>query len=177
MIVPRSSIDETDNNDLTYESTSSANMNGTIDSTEGMLDRLNSNLVMNPTATTKKLSSKTNEDDEQPPAKTARFDNGAINKDWFDSMEKTIGDLTTNVMLRIKESNVKSLDYIGQLEQEIHRLKEESRLMKENVSRIVHQLEVKNIELRANAKICGDCSKPVNTILFCDASCQDNDYR
>lgn len=172
LIDPKSSIDETINNDLTLKSTSSATMSATTDAKKKILKsaKLDAKMI-NPLA----IPTTSNTKGESYSIKRARLDDGAINKDWYALMEKTIGDLT-DIMSGMKEDKAKSLDYVDQLEQEIQRLKEENRLLKENDVKM-KELEEENIQLRARAKICGDCGQPVNLILFCSASCQDNDYR
>lgn len=109
---PKSSINKTIDNDLTLESTNDATTKETTDNKKEILKSVKLNLKRNPFAVEPFLMPTTsNTDGESGPEKRARFDGGAINKDWYASLEKTIGDVT-DIMSGMKEDKVKSLDYV-----------------------------------------------------------------
>lgn len=110
-------------------------------------------------------------------------DGDKIDKGWYDSMENSIGGLTNKIMLQMKQHNAKSLKYIVQLEQGLNHMKEENRLLKEENRLLkeseikIQQLEEENSNLWKNAKTCMGCGKMVNTVLYCNANCEEEHFQ
>lgn len=136
-------------------------------------------------------------DEEQNEPLNKKTRQEKIDMDWYHSTETSIGELSDQIMLQLKQNNAKSVQYINELEQgleyvneETRSLKEENRLLKEENRLLkeenimlkanemkIKQLEEDNCELRKHTKTCMGCGNLVNTVLYCNPICEETHFQ
>lgn len=130
-------------------------------------------------------SSSVVEKNEEPLPKKQRMDK--VDKEYYDSIEKTFEGLASNAVAKVKACNAQSLNRILELEAEscgfqkrIHQLEGENSSQKKTYETMMKKLreenanlQKENTTLQKNAKICFTCGKTVNALFFCGDACQE----
>lgn len=112
------------------------------------------------------------ENDESPPKRSKTMDGNSVDKEFYDSIEKSISE-------QMQQCKTKSLSRIVELEEETCRLQEKVRELEEKYSTqknmyetTIVQLKKENAELLKKSKACFGCGTVVRAILFCSEDCE-----